>query len=203
MKKAGKRIALCLLIAVLFWCGTLLSDRQRLNSELIRLHVVANSDSQEDQIRKLKVRDAITNSLSEELKHVTDVNQARTYLRQKMPAIQSVARSVLQELGCEDAVSVSLCRETFDTRVYDTFVLPAGVYEALRIVIGEGNGKNWWCVVFPDLCIPAAGEGFEEVAAGAGFPQTLGKSLAGTDGYELRFGVLDLMGKLENLLFEG
>lgn len=203
MRKAGKRIGLCFIIAALFWCGTAISDRQRLNRELIRLHVVANSDSQEDQVRKLCVRDAVTDSLSRELKNAADVNEARIYLQEKLPVIQSTAQAVLRELGCDDQVSVSLCREAFDTRVYDTFVLPAGVYDALRIVIGEGEGKNWWCVVFPQLCIPAAATGFEEVAVGAGFPQTLGKSLVEEEGYELRFGVLDLMGKLENLLFAG
>ena len=94
---------------------------------------------------------------------------------------------------------MTLQKEVFDTRVYDTFTLPAGVYEALRITIGSGEGKNWWCVVFPTLCVPATSEGFEDVAAGAGFPESLTKSLEGE--YEIRFYLLDLLGKLEGYLF--
>jgi len=197
------RVFICLLLAVFFWCGTLISDRQRLREELIRLHVVAASDSPEDQARKLEVRDAVTKSLQSDLQNIKDAEQAKQYLQAKLPYIQEVARNTLRSLGCEDGVSVSLCREAFDTRVYDTFTLPAGVYEALRIVIGEGQGKNWWCVVFPGLCIPAASEGFETVAAGAGFPEALNQSLSGESNWDLRFGILDAMGKLETILFAG
>ena len=197
------RVGICFLLAVFFWCGTLLSDRQRLREELIRLHVVANSDAQEDQIRKLQVRDAITRSLESDLGSITDVRQAEKYLREKLPYIQSVAEEALKAVGCDDGVAVSFCREAFDTRFYDTFALPAGVYNALRVVIEDGQGKNWWCVVFPGLCIPAASDGVADVAAGAGFPQSLQDSLTGEAGYELRFGVLDALGKLENILFAG
>ena len=203
MKKIIGRVGICLLVAACFWCGTLLSDRQRLREELIRLHVVANSDSQDDQVRKLQVRDAVAESLKYDLENIADVELAKQYLQENLPYIQKVAENTLQALGCEDVVRVSLCRETFDTRVYDTFTLPAGVYHALRIVIGEGQGKNWWCVVFPGLCIPAAADGMADIAAGAGFPDALNSSLLGEEGYELRFGILDAMGKLENILFEG
>ena len=197
------RVGICFLLAAFFWCGTLLSDRQRLREELIRLHVVPNSDAQEDQIRKLQVRDAITRSIESDLGSITDVRQAEQYLREKLPYIQGVAEEALKAVGCDDGVSVSLCREAFDTRFYDTFTLPAGVYNALRVVIGDGQGKNWWCVVFPGLCIPAASDGVADVAAGAGFPQSLQDSLTGEAEYELRFGVLDALGKLENILFAG
>ena len=202
MKKIIERCGICFLIAVLFWCGTLISDRQRLNDELIRLHVVANSDSREDQTVKLLVRDAVTESLREELQNVSDIQQAMQYMEEKIPAIREVVQQTLSSLGYQMPVNVSLCRESFDTRVYDTFTLPAGVYRALRIVIGEGAGKNWWCVVFPEFCIPASGEEFENVAAAAGFPQALNSALTSEPGYELRFGLLDVMGRLENILFE-
>ena len=133
-----------MILAVCFWCGTLLSDHQRLGRELVRLHVVANSDSTEDQFRKLQVRDAVTESLRRDLQSISDIQQAKAYLQAKLPVIQKVAENTLRSLGCGDTVSVSLCREAFDTRYYDTFMLPAGIYEALRIVIGQGEGKNWW-----------------------------------------------------------
>lgn len=201
MRKLIGRIGICLLIAGFFWTGTVISDRQRLGKELIRLHVVAASDEKEDQELKLRVRDAVTTSLRSDLEKVRDVQEAKRYLQKKLPYIRDVAQSALRAWGCQDTVSVSLCRETFEKRVYDTFSLPAGVYDALRIVIGEGQGQNWWCVVFPGLCIPAASEGAAAVAAGAGFPEGLNNTLITEDGYELRFGILDAMGKLENLLF--
>jgi stage II sporulation protein R len=90
--------------------------------------------------------------------------------------------------------------EEFSKRVYDTFSLPAGLYESLRIIIGEGEGKNWWCVVFPELCLPATSEGFEETASCAGFPDALTAALEGEEGYEIRFFLLDVLGRLENLI---
>lgn len=203
MRKAINAVVICLLLTAFFWSGALLSDRQRLREDLIRLHVVANSDCEEDQERKLMVRDAITASIQKDMENLMDVEQAKQYLRKKLPYIQTVAEKTLQALGCSDAVTVSLCKESFDTRVYDTFTLPAGVYNALRIVIGDGEGKNWWCVVFPSLCIPLSSQSFADTAAGAGFPEALNRTLAGEDGYELRFAVLDAIGKLENILFAG
>ena len=203
MRKAMTRVTICMLLAAFFWCGTLISDRQRLHQELFRLHVVANSDTHDDQQRKLMVRDAVNAGLQKDLQNIADVEQAKRYLQEKLPYIQSLAEDTLQALGCSDVVTVTLCKEAFDTRFYDTFMLPAGVYNALRIVIGEGGGKNWWCVVFPSLCLPTASECFEDAAAGAGFPEALNRTLTGEEGYELRFAILDVMGKVENILFPG
>lgn len=203
MRKFMKRIGICFLLVCLFWCGTLIADRQKLRQELIRLHVVANSDSQEDQALKLRVRDAVVENLQSAMVEVTDTEAAKAYLQEHLPQIRQTAQQVLREAGCEDTVQVSLAVEEFTTRVYDTFTLPAGVYDALRIVIGEGEGHNWWCVVFPSLCIPATSEGFEDTAAGAGFSDPLTGALEGEEGYEVRFFFLDALGSLENLLHRG
>ena len=197
MKKAIKRVIICFVLACLVWCGTLISDRQRLNRELIRLHVVANSDSREDQWRKVLVRDAIVDYLGEELKHVTDVEQAKLYIQEKLPQLKELAEKTLYLAGCEESVDVSLSQEAFDRRDYDTFSLPAGVYEALRVVIGEGEGENWWCVVFPGLCVPATAEEFNAVAVGAGFPEPLTGALRREKGYTVRFWALDALGQME------
>ena len=203
MRKLLKRIGICFLLVCLVWVGTLIADRQRLREELIRLHVVANSDSEADQSLKLRVRDAVGESLQQGMADVTDTEQAKAYLQENLPKIESLANQVLEDAGCTDTVQVSLMLEEFGTRVYDTFTLPAGIYESLRIVIGDGAGKNWWCVVFPSLCIPATSEGFEDTAAGAGFPDALTGALEGEDGYEVRFFLLDALGSLENFLHEG
>ena len=201
MAKIGKRIFLCLFLAAAVWCGTLLADRQLLNDELIRFHVVADSDDPEDQQVKLLVRDAVVESLSEDLIRLADVEQAKAYLQENLPKIQQIANQTLAAAGVEEEAVVSLCREAFQTRVYDTFTLPAGVYESLRIVIGEGEGHNWWCVVFPTLCLPATSEGFAETAQTAGFPDSLCGALTGEEEYTLRFYALDALGELENLFF--
>lgn len=200
MRKLLKRIGICFLIVCLVWCGTVIADRQRLREELIRLHVVAASDSDEDQALKLRVRDAVVERLEDAMADLTDAEQAKAYLQENLPKIENLANQVLQEAGCTDTVQVSLAVEEFATRVYDTFTLPAGLYDSLRIIIGEGEGHNWWCVVFPSLCIPATSDGFEDTAAGAGFPDSLTGALEGEDGYEVRFFLLDALGSFENLI---
>ncbi len=202
MVKLLKRMGICLIFAALVWCGTLIADRQRLSQELIRLHVVAASDSQADQARKLLVRDAVSASIQAALADATDVRQARHYVLAQLPKLEQIANETLQAAGCTDRVKISLTEEAFDTRHYDTFSLPAGIYETLRIVIGAGEGENWWCVVFPTLCLPSTTEGFDAVAAGAGFPDPLTGALSGEDGYEVRFFLLDALGELEIWLFD-
>lgn len=176
-------------------------DKNTLRQELIRLHVVAASDSVEDQAVKLQVRDAVMASLKQALSDATDVEQAKAYIQAHLPQIEAAARSVLQKMGLEETVTVRFLEETFSARDYDTFSLPSGVYESLRITIGEGSGKNWWCVLFPQLCIQNSQGTVEDVTAGAGFSQQLTNTVTQKDGYRIRFYFLDLLGRLENFFF--
>jgi len=203
MRKKLKHIMLCTGICALCWCWGIIGDRQTLNQELIRLHVVADSDSDRDQQIKLRVRDAVMESLSKAMADMTDVEQAKLYIQAQLPKIEKIANDTLQYLGCESTARVSFQEEVFDTRIYDTFTLPAGVYEALRITIGSGEGKNWWCVVFPTLCMSAVSEEFADVAVGAGFSDSLTAALEGKEGYEVRFYLLDMLGKLEGYFRKG
>lgn len=198
MKKLLKRVFICFLAVCLVYMGVLIADRQKLHSELIRLHVVAASDSEEDQAIKLRVRDAVLDSLQEGLADATDIQAAKTYIQSQLPKLEAVANAVLTAAGCGDVATVRLQVEEFAARVYDTFTLPAGVYNSLRITIGEGAGQNWWCVAFPSLCMSATTEELEAVAAGAGFSEELTGTLTGE--YEVRFYLLDLLGQLENFL---
>ena len=199
MKKILKRIVICACFTAAVWGWGLICDRQTLHNEILRLHVVASSDSRLDQAVKLRVRDAVLESISEDLRNMGDIDQARAYIRENLPKIEAAANTALEALGCQDRAVATLKEELFDKRVYDTFSLPAGIYESLRITIGSGEGKNWWCVAFPTLCIPATSEGFEDVAVSAGFSETLTKTLEGE--CEIRFYLLDLLGKLEGILF--
>ena len=200
MRRLRNMLLFCFVLAVTVWTCALMSDKQTLRQELVRLHVVAASDSTEDQAMKLRLKDAVVESLKADMENLRNAEEAKAYLQENLPKIEALANSFLQEAGCTDTASVSLALEEFSTRVYDTFTLPAGLYEALRITIGEGEGKNWWCVVFPSLCIPATSEGFEETASCAGFSDSLTATLEGEKGYELRFWVLDAIGRLENFL---
>lgn len=200
MKKMGKCVFACALLAAFVWCGTVIADRQRLNEELIRLHVVANSDRVEDQELKLLVRDAIITSLRQALADVRDTEQAKEYLQENLPKLQELANKTLDAAGSAQQAVVTLCREGFPTRQYNTFSLPAGIYKALRVTIGDGAGKNWWCVVFPSLCVPQTSQGFSDTAAGAGFPDALSGALTGEEPYQIRFYLLDKLGELEKFL---
>ena len=200
MKKLIKCVFACALLAAFVWCGTIIADRQRLNEELIRLHVVANSDSAEDQELKLQVRDAVITSLRQALADVQDTEQAKEYLQENLPKLQELANRTLDAAGSAQRAVVTLCREGFPTRQYDTFSLPAGIYEALRVTIGDGAGKNWWCVVFPSLCVPQTSQGFSDTAAGAGFPDALSGALTGEEPYQIRFYLLDKLGELKKIL---
>ncbi|HAL88870.1 MAG TPA: stage II sporulation protein R [Clostridiales bacterium] len=200
MRQLGKRMGICLLLAAVCWTVGLVRDRAFLNRELIRLHVVANSDSEEDQAVKLRVRDAVLESIRSDLEQVGDVNAAKAYLRENLPKIEKIANRTLEAAGVDAQAVASLQKEAFDIRNYDTFSLPAGVYESLRIVIGEGEGKNWWCVAFPELCLSATSEDFRETAQMAGMNEGLTESLTQAEEYDIRFFLLDALGKLETRL---
>ena len=144
-----------LLAAVLtgaFWeqTGRALSDN------LLRLHVVARSDAASDQALKLLVRDEVLGFVTPMLSGVQTPEDAERILADHLDDIEETARKTLRAHGCGDPVHAGLARTAFPTKTYDGFALPAGTYDALRIVIGEGQGQNWWCVVFPPLCMAAA-----------------------------------------------
>ncbi len=201
MKKiAMVLIALVLIAAFLFGYG-IFADRQILSEELIRLHVVGASDSKEDQQVKLQVRDAVIACVEENMAAAENANDAEAVLQNMLPQLETVANETLESMRFSQRATVSLQKEAFPARDYDTFSLPAGVYRSLRVTIGQGQGKNWWCVVFPSLCIPAASEEFEDTAAGAGFSDTLTDTLQKEPQYEVRFFFLDCLGWLQNFFY--
>ena len=198
MKRQLRRIALVAFVVICVYAWGIVTDSQALREELLRLHVVGASDSKEDQDVKLLVRDAVLASLEDGLADLTDPEAAYDYVARMLPKVKAAADRCLQEAGFSDTVAVSLTEEAFPTRDYDTFSLPAGVYKALRIVIGEGEGKNWWCVVFPQLCM--AGEDFVETASVAGLSPELTGTLEGE--YEIRFWLLEKWGEMKNRIFQ-
>lgn len=129
-----------------------------LSQNVLRLHVVANSDSGEDQRVKLKVRDAVLKEAARWTEKSDSMEQASAALCVHLGGIQRAAQRALEENGFSEKASVQVTDMYFPTRDYESFSLPAGKYRTLRVSIGQGKGKNWWCVVFPALCLPAASE---------------------------------------------
>ena len=197
VKRVLSGMVFFLLAAWVASLGTLAVNWSEMKQDMVRLHVVGASNTDTDQAIKLQVRDAVLERLRPELEHDTDAQQVRDWIATHLSQIEETANAVLASSGC--TATATLETEKFPRRVYDTFSLPAGVYDALRITIGEGQGRNWWCVVFPSLCVPETVAGFEDVAAGAGFSGDLADTLTGD--YQVRFFLLDFLGQVENFLY--
>lgn len=126
--------------------------QESIAGKIVRFHVVANSDSDEDQELKLKVRDAVLDFLHEDMNSANDFDSTIRILKEKCPKVTEVARHVIKDNGYDYDVTASVCECYFPAKTYCDIILPPGDYTALKIVIGEGNGHNWWCVMFPTLC---------------------------------------------------
>ena len=200
MKIVLKKGFLCLLLWCVVFVGNLAADRAMLRRDVVRLHVVGASNGSVDQEIKLQVRDAVLAHLQGAMTACTQAAEAKDWIAGHLPQIQAAANEALAAAGSGDTATATLQTEEFPRRIYDTFSLPAGVYDALRITIGAGEGRNWWCVVFPSLCVPETAAGFHDAAAGAGFSQELTDTL--TTDYEVRFLLLDLLGRMENFLHQ-
>lgn len=127
--------------------------QQGIAAEIIRFHVLANSDSEEDQKLKRKVKDEVVSFMQEKLKNVTKKEQAEQVIQAHMDEIKKVAEMVTKKEGNGESVTTALTRKDFPVKVYGDTVFPAGNYETLQIEIGSAKGKNWWCVMFPSLCM--------------------------------------------------
>ena len=197
-----KRTLIFLAAAVMTASGWLLADlmgdSQMLSRQILRLHVVAASDSSEDQTVKLQVRDAVLAELEPYMEDVHSAQEAQERLQELLPRLEATANETLLLAGHTHTARVTLMQEEFPAREYDSFRLPAGPYRSLRVSIGPGEGQNWWCVVFPELCNAATTEEFAQTAGISGFSQSLTASLTGE--YEIRFWLLDRIGDLRNFL---
>ena len=155
-----KLIEKCLLFG--FFCAVLFSmlgftaQCESIPDKVFRFHVLANSDSAEDQALKLRVRDRILEESAGLMDGVSTREEAEAAAAQSLPKLQAAAEDEIRQAGYEYPVQAEITRMYFPTRQYESVTLPAGEYDALRITIGEAKGKNWWCVLFPALCLPVA-----------------------------------------------
>ena len=185
---------LALLFLGLLWAAREEALGRAAAEKLIRLHVLAASDSEADQARKLLVRDALLAEAAPLLEGCSSAEEAEQALGRALPELQAAAESALRAAGSAETVSLTLGRHAFTSRDYDFFSLPAGQYRALRAVIGSGDGKNWWCVVFPPLCLAASEE--EEEEAFAVFSPAEKRLVTGR-GRVLKFRVLEWLSNLK------
>ena len=163
-----------------------------LADQMLRLHVVANSDSEADQARKLLVRDAVLARASRLLEGVSDRRGAEEALAPHLDELAQAGAEALARTGTADPVRVTLDDQWFPTKEYEGFALPAGQYRALRVTIGEGRGRNWWCVVFPPLCLASVSEKSVESAAEGVLSQDQVALITGRDGgYVLKFRLIE------------
>ena len=161
-------------------------------NECLRLHVLADTDSEADQAVKLKVRDAILEETEELLFSCDSAGEAVSKVSEKTAEIKAVAERVLKENGFDYGAEVFIEQEYFGTRQYEDVSLPAGRYTALRVVLGKGEGHNWWCVMFPPLCLPAVTAEAEDSVYGV-FGENGGDLVTGKSGYKVKFRIVEIV----------
>ena len=155
-KKIRVSVAVALIICVMLSLVGFDSKCDDLRNNVLRLHILANSDSTADQNLKLAVRDAILATGCVEFESCTNLEEALKCAEESLENFKCVAEDTVKEYGYDYKIEVLLDKTYFNTRVYDDFTLPAGFYNALVVKIGKAEGKNWWCVMFPAICVPAA-----------------------------------------------
>ena len=152
-----------LLVAAYFGktCYIHRSYQEDIAKRVLRFHVLANSDSEEDQALKLKVRDAVGSYMAPKMKEASDVEDCERIVEENMQKITATAEEVIREEGYDYTVTAQLGDVKFPVKTYGAYTFPAGTYEALNLVIGAGEGHNWWCVMYPNMCL--SGEEYEVV----------------------------------------
>ena len=195
MMKKWKNWELALLFALavtLLWGAWSAARQENLARKMVRLHVIANSDSEEDQALKLQVRDSILDYTAGILEQAENQTEAERRLTSALPEIERLAAEKIDAEGYAYGVTARLEQVAFPHKEYDGFALPAGEYTALRLVIGEGAGQNWWCVVYPPLCMAAATD-LPETAIAAGLSEDdIGLITEEDTGYVLKFRSVEL-----------
>lgn len=186
---------LVLSIAVSGWLGPFSAACASLRQDTLRLHVQANSNSEEDQALKLMVRDAMLETAQTLFAGLPDQQAALETARAHLQDFQRAAERVVREEGSNQTVRVYVTNMYFPTTAYEAFTLPAGRYDALRVELGDHAGRNWFCVLYPALCLPAAQP--------AEYPEAAQQEiLENSQGYEVRFAALEAVERLEEWLHE-
>ena len=172
------------LISFTGFCGVC----ENLQKDVFRLHILANSDTETDQQLKLKVRDGILEYTKELFGNCQTREQAIRTAEKNLDKIKEKCQTVISENGFDYKIDAYITNMDFNTRVYENFTLPAGKYDALRIVIGNGQGHNWWCMIYPSLCIPSAQKNKPELSLDSSEIDVISHS----EQYEIKFRLVEI-----------
>ncbi|SHH32818.1 stage II sporulation protein R [Tepidibacter thalassicus] len=196
-------ISILFILSSVFYLQDIYKNREAYKEKLIRFHVIANSDSREDQALKLKVRDKIIAYLSPKLEKSQNIEETKKIIKENLKNIENIASQEIKNNEKDYTVSANLGYSSFPTKKYSNIVLPAGKYKALKVVIGEGKGKNWWCVMFPPLCFIDINHGITDKKTEKNLMKVLTKEeykmiLVDNNEVKLKFKLLEIIEKIKN-----
>lgn len=198
-KKFKISVTVGIVVAILFSICSFAKTSEEIRSDVLRLHVIANSDTSVDQNLKLRLRDYILQEGKDIFNGSVNVENAVEKIEPALPELEKSAKTFVNQAGFDYDVKISLSNEYFTTRTYETVTLPAGKYLALRVVIGSGEGHNWWCVMFPPMCVPAADKKDEIENV---FSEKEIKLVESKPKYEPRFKVVEIYEQLKEIISE-
>lgn len=198
-KKIKISVAVGIVVAILSSICSFAKTSEEIRSDVLRLHVIANSDTSVDQNLKLRLRDYILQEGKDIFNGSINVENAVEKIEPVLPELEKSAKAFMNQAGFDYDVKISLSNEYFTTRTYETVTLPAGKYLALRVVIGSGEGHNWWCVMFPPMCVPAADKKDEIENV---FSEKEIKLVESKPKYEPRFKVVEIYEQLKEIISE-
>lgn len=195
-----KKIEISILIGLIFAIAfgsytTFAAECAQVRQDVLRLHILANSDTEEDQALKLKVRDRILREAGQVFETPETLDDAKEAAAKNLDEVRRIAQDEVNANGYSYEVNAEIVNMYFTTRQYEEFTLPAGMYDAVRITIGEAEGKNWWCVLYPPLCLPAA-QPKEELEQS--LTQEEADLVTRNPQYEVRFAVVEWFEGLKN-----
>ena len=195
VKKVKLSITIALITSIIFSIFSFAQTSDEIRKDFIRLHVIANSDSDADQDLKLMVRDFVLNQGSVIFDGTVTPQNVFSKVPYHLPKLEELTEEYVNSLGFDYNITITLEEEYFTTRTYSTVTLPAGNYTALKVVIGEGTGKNWWCVMFPPMCISAADE---QVVLKANVTNKEFDLVTRNPKFEVRFKIVEIIEEFKN-----
>jgi len=190
-------LALGLVISVAFSVISFGYNCNEIRNNIVRLHILANSDSKEDQLIKLIVRDELLSCGKDLFSGIVNVENAEEILENQKEEIINKVNNILSENGFDYTADICLVREYFNTRSYEKFTLPAGEYLAIKVLLGNGAGKNWWCVMFPPLCLPAANQ---KESLDIYINEKGADAVENYQKYEMRFKIIEVYENIKNTI---
>ena len=196
-----KIVAVFLALYFAFGISFFSASAESVRESVVRLHVLANSDSQVDQAVKLRVRDALLKTNAEILSNGVTVENAEKYFEASKKELLETVLRTLEDNGFYYGAHITLQKEYYETRKYGDLIFPAGKYTSLKVVLGDGAGKNWWCVMFPPLCIPVADDVRGDKEKTAEYLSPSGEKIVnGGEKYIVRFKLLEIYEELRERL---